>query len=637
MKPQYKIAIIAAGLIEAYQHEVLETILRESSSYNCTFDIFQCINGDMFPAEFDEGEYNIFSLVDHNNYDGVIAFYNTINIVECLEQLQAQIKSSKVPVISVDWDLEGAYYVGNDNIGAQSEIVNHVIEKHKIKDIAFITGHIHNSEAQRRFEGYKNSLKQHNIEYNEDRVYFGSFNVVDGKIAVEKFAKSPLGLPKAIVCSNDHQASGVYHALQNMGIKVPEDICVTGFDNVSKALGVNMIFTSMERNINKYGKAIVDKLFDILDKGNTDYAPVYVGHNMVIGNSCGCDVEISKTSTIKTYDSAMIMKTNIYKSCRMLSNLNGAVSIKELALKLEKWVEMLQSKEFYLCLCEDWEGKVAYDGADEGDSFERFHRTQGYSDNVVCVIDYRNGVFNEGRRFKTTELLPKADNEARSKIYMYSPLHFLDRCFGYAVCAFDSLNFDKKLNFTNFTHNIINALEIIRRENQLKFLVKKFNKLSMSDGLTGLYNRNGFLASTENMIERHRYLNTEMFIAYFDLDGLKVINDSLGHEEGDTAIKALANALRDCIGYDDICGRIGGDEFVCLGVNYTQTEIDAFLQRVVDHIANYNATSNNQFEVSTSYGYHIFKASEKASVSSYIDIADGKMYRAKYEKKKKKR
>ncbi len=634
---KYKIAVIAAGLIEAYQHEILTGILDEIYNYDCTAHIFQCINGNMFAAEFDEGEYNIFSLVDFEEYDGVIVFYNTINIPECLEELQEKSRKTNVPVISIDWELENTYYVGTDNFTAEKEIVDHIIDVHGIRDIGFITGPINNREAEERLNGYKKSLLNHGIEVNGERIINGTFNRVDGKKAVEKFQNSNLDFPKAIVCSNDHQVYGLIKCLKKIGKKVPEDVIVTGFDNVVKILGDDIIYTTVERNKNKYGEIVVPKLFDLIKGKNIDIKLNYVAHSLVFGNTCGCVSNYKEDNTKKLYDSTEFMKNNVYQSCRMLSNLNGAVSIKELVSKLEKWVERLQADEFYLCLCEDWEGQVTYEGADEGDSFERFHRTQGYAENITCVINFRDGEFHEGNHFKTKNILPNSDKPYESRIYMYSPLHFIDRCFGYAVCGFDTLNFDKKLNFTNFTHNIINSLEIIRRENQLKCLIKKFNKLSMSDGLTGIYNRNGFLASTENMIERHRFLNTEMFIGYFDLDGLKVINDSFGHEEGDIAIKTLATALKDCKGHDDICGRIGGDEFVFLGVNYTQSEIESFLQRVVEHIAHYNLVSKNQFQVSTSYGYHTFKSSENTSISSYIDIADGKMYRAKYEKKKKQR
>src|SRR5437588_1422229 len=88
--------------------------------------------------------------------------------------------------------------------------------------------------------------------------------------------------------------------------------------------------------------------------------------------------------------------------------------------------------------------------------------------------------------------------------------------------------------------------------------------LSLVDELTGLYNRRGFLAVTEQHLAAIRRNKKMPVILYADLDGLKVINDSLGHHEGDRALVKAAEIFRETFRSSDIIARIGGDEFVVL-------------------------------------------------------------------------
>jgi diguanylate cyclase (GGDEF)-like protein len=94
-------------------------------------------------------------------------------------------------------------------------------------------------------------------------------------------------------------------------------------------------------------------------------------------------------------------------------------------------------------------------------------------------------------------------------------------------------------------------------------LLSKIRELSVTDELTGLYNRRGFFQlalSRLNFLSRSA--DDTLLLLMFDLDGLKQINDTYGHSEGDTALKSFADILKQTLRQDDIIGRIGGDEFI---------------------------------------------------------------------------
>ena len=88
--------------------------------------------------------------------------------------------------------------------------------------------------------------------------------------------------------------------------------------------------------------------------------------------------------------------------------------------------------------------------------------------------------------------------------------------------------------------------------------------LSLSDGLTGLYNRRGLFALGEHTMRSARRRAKGLGVIYVDVDGLKDINDRFGHAQGDEALRAVADVIRASIRESDVVGRVGGDEFVVL-------------------------------------------------------------------------
>src|SRR5215468_9102915 len=103
--------------------------------------------------------------------------------------------------------------------------------------------------------------------------------------------------------------------------------------------------------------------------------------------------------------------------------------------------------------------------------------------------------------------------------------------------------------------------ELAEKARDLALANAQLENLSLMDDLTGLYNRKGFLALAHHRVKlAHR--NCEPFsVAFVDLDGLKLINDSFGHHAGNQALVDTANVLRDCLRESDVLARLGGDEF----------------------------------------------------------------------------
>jgi len=163
----------------------------------------------------------------------------------------------------------------------------------------------------------------------------------------------------------------------------------------------------------------------------------------------------------------------------------------------------------------------------------------------------------------------------------------------------------------------------VRDITERKTAEKKVFDMSVHDALTGLYNRNYF--------EREilRYINEDIVnvgMVICDIDGLKLVNDTMGHAEGDNYIRITANILRSCFNEYDIIARIGGDEFAVLIRDINEEKINEIKAKVKKMANEYNDGSH--IPVSISIGYAILSDNTK-TINDIYKEADDYMYREK--------
>jgi two-component system, cell cycle response regulator len=157
--------------------------------------------------------------------------------------------------------------------------------------------------------------------------------------------------------------------------------------------------------------------------------------------------------------------------------------------------------------------------------------------------------------------------------------------------------------------------------------------LSLTDGLTGLYNRRGFVTLAEQQLKVARHTERGLILLFADLDRLKYINDTFGHQEGDRALVQTADILERTFRASDILGRIGGDEFAALAVRGNDEGVHAIPTRLQKMVGDYNANGKRPYELSISLGSMYFDPKEASSVEDMMNKADRVMYDQKRRKR----
>lgn len=169
---------------------------------------------------------------------------------------------------------------------------------------------------------------------------------------------------------------------------------------------------------------------------------------------------------------------------------------------------------------------------------------------------------------------------------------------------------------TSVTH----AAELARRDET----AAELRMLSLTDVMTGLYNRRGFFLQAEQVYKLARRKRTLSAVIFADIDGLKRVNDELGHDIGDQLIRDAAFVFRESFRQADVVARLGGDEFVAYTLDDEQPSV--ILQRIQANLRAFNLMQERPYAVAMSAGIVQCDAGGGQALSHYVHLADAEMY-----------
>lgn len=162
---------------------------------------------------------------------------------------------------------------------------------------------------------------------------------------------------------------------------------------------------------------------------------------------------------------------------------------------------------------------------------------------------------------------------------------------------------------------------------------KKLQVIALTDELTGLYNRREFLNLADRQLKLSKRTKNKLLLFFVDIDGMKLINDNLGHEEGDKALKSAARVLVQTFRESDIISRIGGDEFAIMAVNADIDLLDIVMNRFHKFMDYINRRPRQKYKLSMSIGSALFDPVHPCSLDELMSKADITMYADKKNKK----
>jgi diguanylate cyclase (GGDEF)-like protein/PAS domain S-box-containing protein len=181
----------------------------------------------------------------------------------------------------------------------------------------------------------------------------------------------------------------------------------------------------------------------------------------------------------------------------------------------------------------------------------------------------------------------------------------------------------------------ITAITVISKEiTDYKRMQEQLRELSLTDQLTGIYNRRGLFTLVDPMLKQAKRQKKGIFMLYADIDNMKEINDTFGHKEGDAALIETANILKTNYRESDIIARIGGDEFVVIPVGTAGDDIEKIVDRLEKSLEIYNSGRKHGYSLSLSIGVTYYDPENPRTIEELLIQADELMYKYKKNKKK---
>lgn len=622
-----KIAVFIGGVTQNFSSRLCRTISRKAEELGYDVFYFATFNSYDDNLLYLDGEKLLYSLPVFSELDGVIIVPDTLYINGSKEYLAQKFTTGSFPVVSIRDRMEGAYNVIVNEDTAMEGMLRHFIEKHGFKDICFMTGRLDMEDAVKRFSCYKRIMKEYNLPVTDGMFYYGDYWKKKGDAAVAHFLEERGGkCPQAIVCSNDYMALSVIGALQERGFRVPEDCCVSGYDNVPESKHCLPSITTLDVPFEKMAERAMD-VIDAVNRGESPEQTQYIDVEERFRGSCGCSEHEVPCDWFSMEQEIEEKREIIYQTTFMNADLEGVTDSNTLFQNANKYDCGKGLRRSWIVFCDETEEMTEEDLNIGG------VRREFTNQMVLRSVKDENGAVRLMKLpFDRSEIVPEAERGGIENGSFYiTILHYKNRLIGYVVSNY--LNYGTYNDMMQPWSMVFSvAIEHYRLNKHLNAM-EDIKRLYKEDTLTGIYNRRGFEEQARQIYTDAGKIKKRVAVISIDMDNLKKINDAFGHSAGDDALCRVAVALQNVSDENTAYARTGGDEFSALRMIDKAGEGSDFTMRLREELARINERSNPAYEAEVSCGVYEVKDTTKTSLLRAMQMSDEHMYEDKRRRK----
>ena len=460
MKKRILIGVIITDCHIDYQAEILRGIISQAFKSDCDTAVIAPLHNFSVDSPYRNAEKSILELILSKRFDGFIYDRNTFYSEDIRTEIDKLLSRSGKPVMLLDYAEHKSFETTSaDDSTAFEEITDHLINVHGHKRIYCLTGPRGNFGAEERLSGYKHSMKKHGLPFDKTFYEYGDYWHAAADSYADRIIKGELQRPEAIVCGNDIMAIRLADKFIAAGIRVPEDIAITGFDASEDGYSSEPSITSYSRPNFQLGAEALRRLYRIITGKICSRIPNEKGA-LRLGASCGCQEDTSVR--LKTRRSRKLLSDfeNQLLYGDMLSDITNVLDLETFADRIDNYTYLIYKlSHFGIYLTRKYIGATQSDASFSGDL--------GFStgDEMQTILSKtavkRNSV--SGEVFSSDELIPEYSAERSYPVaYYISPLHYNNNFFGYTATSFGKVPFSFSNIFIQWTNYVNVALEHIR-------------------------------------------------------------------------------------------------------------------------------------------------------------------------------
>ena len=613
-----RIAILTAEADEYTQGRFLSGFFEEAFHLDYDVCVFSMYLKYQDTGSREVGDANIFNLVEFDKYDAVLICSDRIRTPGTSEGLYWRLKQEfDGPVLVVGDYVDGYESINIDHRRNIEILTDHLIEVHGYRNIVMLDGWESSANSSLKKDGFLDSLKRHGLKADDNLIHYGSCWYDSGRELAGELAESRDGLPQAVVCADDYMALGLASELERLGINVPGDIAVVGYDTMEQNDERTVPLTSVDISAREDG-AYAARWIDARLNGRAP-EKYECGAAIHWGASCGCRKCMDKQAGRKRSVWDIKEKPGSYGSYynHMMEDLLSQRDYRDFYNTVFQYANIDGNlKNFSLCLNEYWNAPEVMMGAN---AFR-----VGYTKNMYRIIKLgeTGNAIDFDDCFDVSRLVPElCSDRSEPDAYVFTPLNFDDRCFGYAVVSHGKACKAYDSSYSTWLKQIMQGMEAFYRQASLQKLLDKVNASQIRDDLTGMYNYNGFVGRCREMCDDALEKGKRIMLLSIDMNGLGQINARLGRKTGDEAIQSLADMIVSSIGKSDVCMRMCNDEFVV--ASQVEDESDEYAMKIVERVqtklGEFNEANRDNYVIDMCYAADTEVITSAEALDNYIN------------------
>lgn len=634
-----RVGLLIDYVYSDYSIALLEGIRKACEELNAELLVFPIGELHNISFAFDYQYAAVAALISSRNLDGLIFASGTQYHHMSKTDLISYIKGfNPLPVVNLSAEFPDIPSITVECYNAYKELLENLVKVQKCKRFGIVGVRGSSIEPKTRTKYIKSILKNLEIPSKDITVWKSNFSYSAVMEDLTSYYNENQSFEyDALLCLNDEMAYGALDFCKKINKNVPEDIVISGFDDLERSKYSNPSITSINQQLFEQGYKAISLLSDLM-QGKEDVplltvidAKVKMRHSTLrygMDNVEKLDFH-SHYSGIEWYSK----REQFYQITRFYTEMQGDISFDQLRNRINNDINLLGITACAIVLYEKpVEMSMPFD------YFNLPHKARLFSA-FDCYTGYNSNDFTEEIRFDPNDkYLPENIIQVDSEGVLVVSLFHKTLQYGYIVLRRGQLDVTVYDLFTKITSTIIsNIYSFALMHNETTAYRAKYDKMDViarTDELTGLNNRRGLYELGQTTLHYAKVMEQSGMIVYCDMDGLKKINDTYGHETGDRAILAESIILKGNFRSNDILARIGGDEFALICPGLTSSAFERIKNQINEDCEKWSEDNNTPFVLSISMGATTYPSEKDGyQITALLSKADSLLYMEKRRKK----
>lgn len=647
-----RIAVMVDYLTSEYSEELLAGVSKCCEENDV--DLLNLVCGELRHHGKDASyQYvSVTSLVRKNLVDGVIFTSGTQMHNVSLDFFINYVNQFDIPAtVNVSSLLPGIHSVVADGTKSFADLVEYLINHQKSNKILFMGVNSTSAEVVERTKAFYEVVEKCNI-LKENVVQLNArFDYPSAMELLNQYYKENKSFDfDTIIALNDDMAFACIDFCQNIGLSVPNDVVVSGFDDLPRSSFSHLPVTTINQNLRLQGYTAAQMVIDLIDGKDVPYEN-HIPANVVLRESTNrvfysrtlvnnelfnieLDLLLQKNKKYSVYE-WFVKRNQLYDATKFYTDIEQNMSLAQLKKILNRELPRFDIKKIVIVMYETTvEKSMPFDYFDLPSKATVLTAYDKDSDYVLDIYD-ESYSFNPQESLVPTEL-----EQYINKDMVCISLFKGTTQYGYMIFnkgTADMTVYDILAKSVSSLIASVFSYTVAQNEQQ-KWRERwiKTDLMASTDELTGIKNRRYFFDIGTTTMTFAETVRQEGLVIFCDMDGLKKINDTYGHDVGDNAIKSEAQILVKNFRTNDVVARIAGDEFAIICHGITLVDFNRIKKNIEKDCEKWTLENNAPFKLSISMGAQVYPSPDVGyDLEKLLSLADKTLYEVKKAKKAK--